>query len=75
MYNKYNYNSCLHSVNCQASHPISSVGLFLTKLMKNREILYFPCTYLRVLSPINRLKANFMVKRFDNLATHLRVKF
>jgi len=63
----------VHSVNCQASHLSSSVGLFLTKLINKRDILYFPCTYLSLLSPINRLKANFMVRIFDNLATHIKI--
>jgi hypothetical protein len=62
----------LHSVNCQASHLSSSVVLFLTKLINNRKIFYFPCTYLSLLSPINSLKANFMVRMFDNLATHIK---
>ena len=65
----------VHSVNCEASHLSLSVGLFLTKLINNREILYFPYTYLNLLSPINRLKSNFMVRRSDNLATHKVLKF
>jgi hypothetical protein len=45
----------------------------MNKLINKTEILYFPCTYVSLLSPIKCMKENFMV-RFYNLETHGKIK-
>lgn len=46
----------------------------MNKFINKTEILHFPCTYVSLLIPINSTKANFMLRRFYNLETHVKIK-